>query len=178
MDSAQFVQLRTPLRPSDPNPWSDLPHSWQGHKLLSPKRFGTGAVLEYGTQGTSDPPKRSFPPARYLTKAMEFAAAAGRRMARKDYSWRVIKFRTPPKFDEMTGRPLMVPHDEVFVTQDGWQPPEGIKVSDLKGREQMPRVQAATVENGDFNSEEREMQESQRREWVKRAFLHAWEGYK
>lgn len=79
-----------------------------------------------------------------------------------------------PEYEDRTGRPKLVKHEDVFITQGGWVPPR-LKVSEIKGGGKMPRVQhEGPVDEKGGRVEE----EAHRREWVKRAFLHAWEGYK
>lgn len=122
----------------------------------------------------SDPPERLPPPARYLSKAFEFAAAVARQLTT---STRVVNARQQPlpQFDERTGRPKQVPHEDVFIHQGGWKGPS-LKVAEIKGGK-MPKVQWEGKLAGGPDGE-RAVEESRRREWVKRAFLHAWEGYK
>lgn len=180
-DEAEFIQPRRRIRPARPDPWADLPKSWIGHKLLSPARFGSGSEL--GSKGLSDPPQRDAPPARYLSKAFDFSAALARHVTAQLKTYKSINARVPPTFDSQTGRPVAVPHKDVFITQSGWKPPAGIKVSDLKGRKKMPRVQSEKIVDeglgkGNMRESERQEEEKHRREWVKRAYLHAWEGYK
>lgn len=167
LDSKLFAQPRRAIRPAWPDPWPDLPKNWNGREWLSEDRFpGDG-------EGMSDPPERDPPPARYLSKAYEYAAAAAKYLSQN--SIRRPKQAPLPKFDERTGRPKRVPHEEVYIHQGGWKGPK-LKVSEIKGGK-MPKVQwEGELAGGEEG--ERAIEEGRRREWVKRAFLHAWEGYK
>lgn len=167
LDSKLFAQPRRAIRPAWPDPWHDLPKNWNGREWLSEDRFPDDG------EGMSDPPERDPPPARYLAKAFEYAAAAAKHLSQN--SIRGPKQAPLPHFDERTGRPKQVPHEEVYIHQGGWKGPK-LKVSEIKGG-RMPKVQSEGKLAGGEEGE-RAIEEGRRREWVKRAFLHAWEGYK
>lgn len=167
LDAKLFTQPRRSIRPAYPDPWHDLPKNWNGREWLSEDRFpGDG-------KGMSDPPERDPPPARYLAKAFEFAAAAAKHLTQNHVPR--PKAAPLPLFDERTGRPKQVPHEEVYIHQGGWKGPK-LKVSEIKGGK-LPKVQwEGQLPGGEEG--ERAVEEGRRRAWVKRAFLHAWEGYK
>ncbi|KAK4055286.1 hypothetical protein OIV83_000569 [Microbotryomycetes sp. JL201] len=167
VDASKYTQARREVPPTWPNPWPKLPKTWIGHKLLSPDRFPDG-------QGLRDPPERVFPPAKHMAKAVEFArwsVDAGDVLPNTRVGPHV---QPAPAYDQITGRPLPVKHKDLYLKQSGWQSPDITALSDVRGKN-LPRVQA---ESNDLASKADVREQEQRREWVKRAFLHAWEGYK
>ncbi|KAM0793373.1 hypothetical protein ACM66B_000828 [Microbotryomycetes sp. NB124-2] len=167
VDMSKYVQPRRKVPPTWPNPWSSLPSDWIGHRLLSPERFQNG-------QGLQDPPKRAHPPVKHLAKAFEYArwSIDGGEILPNS---RVGPHIQPaPSYDSITGRPLRVKHSDVYLKQSGWEAPDLGPASELRGKN-LPRVQAKT---DDLEGAKEVLEQEQRRDWVKRAFLHAWEGYK
>ncbi|GAA5896495.1 glycoside hydrolase family 47 protein [Sporobolomyces salmoneus] len=180
IDVSAFVQPRRKIRPSSPDPWEDVPH-FAGKEWLSPERFGDD---ESGWKGMKDPPKRegynSPPPAKWLLKAFEFAV----KVMEKD--WKGMNMGKGAEWDKNTGRVKMVERKWMkWVGRQGWSLPMGekYKVSEVgsNGRK-MKRVQVSDEDverrEGREEFESREKERRERRDWVKRAFLHAWEGYK
>ena len=181
------------LRPSYPDPWADLAPSWRGREWLSPSRFPSSSSdsnSHSSSAGMNDPPPHWPPPAAYLSRAMEFTAAAARHLVtgtgtttkkQGGISLGGQKQQPLPRFEERTGRPKLVDHAEVYLLQGGWKSSSSsgaVKVSEIRGGE-MPRVQWEGFDQGQEDGDEDEEEErTRRRGWVKRAFLHAWEGYK
>ncbi|KAK4057558.1 hypothetical protein OIO90_001203 [Microbotryomycetes sp. JL221] len=167
VDLSAYVQERRKLRPTWPNPWHDLPKSWIGHKLLSEERFPDD-------EGLQDPPERDGPPPKHVAKAFEFAKWSLHQVDINMPNPRVGPHVQPsPSYDSVTGRPLPVKHKDVYLGEGEWDPPKGIKVDQIKGKN-LPRVQASS----DQLTNDEVLEQTRRRGWVKRAFLHAWEGYK
>lgn len=114
-----------------------------------------------GGKGMEDPPELRSPPAQWIAKAFEWAASqAGRG-------------REPAgrRSEERTGRPVRVPHAKLFMGK-GWRKP-AFDLRDVGKGRGLPNVQVE-----ERARDGREEEESERREWVRRAFLHTWEGYK
>ncbi|GAA5923490.1 hypothetical protein JCM1841_001535 [Sporobolomyces salmonicolor] len=173
----QFVQPRRKIRPAHPDPWADVTDpEFQGREWLSEDRFGSD---EKGWRAMQDPPERDAPPAKYLLKAFEYAAA----VAGRGPNGEKLPLAPGMAFDERTGRPKRLPHEMLKLGKDaGWKPPKGYRVSELgtgKMRERdMPLVQFEGVPEGEDDPEsEREVEQRQRRDWVKRAFMHSWSSY-
>ena len=105
------------------------------------------------------------------------------------------------KYDSRTGRVLPVPREEIWDGvslksplfdgnaggAEGWTPPtlDEIDVTSKKGRVKFPKVQIESRRRGDEKEvvgsrEERDelRLEEARKGYVRRAFQHAWEGYK
>lgn len=154
--------------PSSTQPWSALPKSWIGHNLLSTKRFPIGKEAA----AMHDPPELLPPPATYLDKAFDYAAAAAAQPKRSG------AHTSSPEAVDSRGRPLQVPRKELILTHSDWKPLK-LKVSELgtaadrSSSPSWPKVQAEGPVGADKSVEEKA-----RRDWVKRAFAHAWEGYK
>ncbi|GAA5861315.1 hypothetical protein JCM3774_000206 [Rhodotorula dairenensis] len=178
-DEAAFTQPRRAVPPAWPDPWAGVEDpSFRGREWLSPSRFGSD---DQGWKQTHDPPAHPPPPARHLLKAFEFTAeAAGRR---KDGLAGDGILAPGVDFDSMTGRPEMVPRDVLKLGKEhGWHPPPGLLASEFgakkESRSDVPRVQYQGLVEGERDSgHPRVVEEKRRREWVKRAFMHAWEGY-
>ncbi|GAA5838295.1 hypothetical protein JCM9279_003191 [Rhodotorula babjevae] len=180
VDMAQFIQPRRSVPPSWPDPWADESRSWQGRRWLGVARFGSS---DAGWRDLAEPPERSPPPARHLLKALEYSAAVAGRNPQDGTRRRL----TPGMaFDERTGRPRPVPHAELKLGRErGWKPPQGFSASELGSgsvgeRRDVPRVQhdGPLRDEGasEGDDERREAEERHRRDWVKRAFMHAWTG--
>ncbi|GAA5825216.1 hypothetical protein JCM10212_002960, partial [Sporobolomyces blumeae] len=196
-----FVQPRRKIRPSTPDPWADVQsRTFLGRDWLSVERFGS---TELGWKGMRDPPERPVPPARYLVKAFEYAARskptrdevdakrkeheAARLSGKEGLTADDLDWNMGPgtAWDERTGRPKMVSRKDLKLGEYfKWNPEQkGYRVSDLgtggMRERKMAKVQADGVV-GESRDEEakREKEREERRDWVKRAFLHAWEGYK
>ncbi|GAA5981560.1 hypothetical protein JCM10908_004153 [Rhodotorula pacifica] len=178
-DESAFVQPRRAVPPAWPDPWAHVENvDFQGRAWLSPSRFGSD---EEGWKQTRDPPEQQPPPARHLLKAFEFTAeAAGRR---KDGLAGDGILAPGVDFDDMTGRPKMVPREVLKLGKEhGWRPPRGFLASEIGTKKQkqadVPRVQYQGAIEGEQDSRHlRAIEEKHRRGWVKRAFMHAWEGY-
>ncbi|GAA6046607.1 hypothetical protein JCM3770_006236 [Rhodotorula araucariae] len=172
VDMTKFIQPRRPVPPTWPDPWADEPPSFKGREYLGVARFGSSYD---GWKDLDDPPEQVPPPARYLLKALEFTAAtAGRTLDGR-------KAKLPPgmAFDERTGRPKRIPHETLRLGRDkGWAPPRGFAAAKLGtgtvGERELPRVQYDGKE--DDAESVRAAEERYRRDWVKRAFMHAWSG--
>lgn len=113
-------------------------------------------------------------------KAFEYAADVGKRLKGKGA---MDGIRQPVvAYDEGTGRPLKIKHEVLASgTAKSWSGHDQFRIGDLNGKEKrLPVVQwEGAIDDGEeMHPEEREEEEEQRRAWVKRAFLHAWEGYK
>jgi len=161
--------ILAPLKtPATSQPWSQLSKSWIGHNLLSTKRFPAGNE----EAGMRDPPELLAPPAPYLDRAYDYAASVAAQPRRGS-----AHASYPEAFDSR-GRPLHVPRKELILTHERWRPLK-LKVSEIgtpkdkSSSNSWPRVQADGPLGPDRSAEERT-----RRDWVKRAFAHAWEGYK
>ncbi|GAA5995223.1 glycoside hydrolase family 47 protein [Rhodotorula paludigena] len=180
-DLDELIQPRRPVPPTWPDPWAGPSVFGDHHKVdrayeyLSPERFGSE---ETGWKTVPDPPKRDPPPAQYLLKAFEYSAAsAGRRLDGR-------KAKLPPgmAFDERTGRPKPLDPKVLKLGQaEGWKVPKGFSATQLGtgkvGEQVLPRIQfEGFVEGEDDERSERAVEERRRREWVKRAFMHAWAG--
>jgi hypothetical protein len=157
-----FVQPRRPILPASPNPWAHVLEknaAWQGFEWL--ERFKGG-------KNRRDPPREDRPPADYLTKAYEFKARA------RPY----LRYgpQSTVQYDDM-GRAKQVPREDMYLGGDTWVGPT-LKVSEL-GKSVRGRVGVENVQMPEKKMMDgREREESDRREWVKLAFVHAWEGYK
>jgi len=118
------------------------------------------------------------PPARYLLKAFEYAVKAMKR------DWKVGEMGKGADWDRLTGRVKKVERKWLkWEGRQGWKLASEMKVGKLgqgsSGEKRMRKVQEERV-RGESEEEEkrREKERVERRDWVKRAFLHAWEGYK
>ncbi|GAA5940310.1 glycoside hydrolase family 47 protein [Sporobolomyces koalae] len=179
-DLSEFAKPRRRIRPSSPDPWSDVTSStFKGRQWLSSDRFGS---TDRGWQGMQDPPFESTrpPPARYLIKAYEYAV----KLMQKD--WNAAKMGRGSSWDEHTGRVRMIDRKWMqWIGRQGWKFPlqAAYKVAELGhgklGEQTMNPVQTdQTVGEAKTEEARRETEREERRDWVKRAFLHAWEGYK
>ncbi|BGP12561.1 hypothetical protein JCM10213v2_000478 [Rhodosporidiobolus nylandii] len=167
VDLKEFIQPRRPVPPSGPDPWAHVSEStWRGREYLSAARFGDE---KHGWKSVPDPPAYDPPPARHLLAAFEYAAA----VAGKKPDGTRVKLTPGMGFDERTGRPKKIPHKDLKLGRGG-----KFKVAQLgngkMGEKKVPRVQADAPEEDDGSRVE---EEKRRREWVKRAFMHAWAGY-
>ncbi|KAK4701342.1 hypothetical protein P7C70_g4894, partial [Phenoliferia sp. Uapishka_3] len=166
LPSSMITQPRRATPPTSPNPWPSLPEDWPGHALLSASRFPTADPYSSGYM--VDPPLLSPPPARVLSAAFEWAVKA----QEEKIGGRTMVAGTG--WDKRTGRPTLVERETIVMGDGEWEKPN-YSVRDIeegKGVEKAPKVQwEGEVSEG---AEE----DGQRREWVKRAFLHVWEGYK
>lgn len=149
-----FIQPRRAPRPAWPDPWSNVPDLyWKGRGYLSEKAFGANRF--------SGLVERPPPPSGHFLQAMNFI-----KNSRKGEGW-----------DERTGRPLSVGHEEIFMGPKGRKPLR-LKMKALvngKGTRKMRKVQF----QGDWSiTAEKVQEERHRRDWVKKAFVHAWAGYK
>ncbi|SCV68306.1 BQ2448_427 [Microbotryum intermedium] len=164
------------IPPTWPDPWSRLPDEWKGRAWLAEERFAGG-------RGHDPLSEQIFPPQQYVVKAYEYTRELGRQANLHGLEHKPpagIQYLKAARFDEHTGRPLQVPRSELKLSHDGWKKPQ-LKVSDLGkpvafGRSaKRPKVQYAGKIDA---SKTRVEEESRRKEWVKRAFMHAWEAYK
>ncbi|BGO96578.1 hypothetical protein NBRC10513v2_000516 [Rhodotorula toruloides] len=177
VDLSQFIKPPRPIPPSYPDPWEHVTDKrFKGREWLSPERFGGE---DEGWKEVAPPPERTNPPARYLLKAFEYAAkVAGR--APDGRKWTLGR---GVGFDERTGRPKIVDRGLLKLGNEaGWVPPKRFAATELGtgkvGEKKMRRVQAdEVVDESGASEEERVLEEKRRREWVKMAFMHAWEGY-
>ncbi|KAM0747845.1 seven-hairpin glycosidase [Meredithblackwellia eburnea MCA 4105] len=163
-----IVQERRPTPPTSPNPWPHLPEAWGGHDWLSPSRFPPDDPYSAGAM--KDPPLMSPPPARYLMKAFEWSAREVK--ATQEKLTGKFKDALGISFDPQTGKAKPVPRDEIVLPKSSSK----IKVVNLeqgKGVKKLRKVQWDGKADATGEEIARE-----RREWVKRAFLHVWEGYK
>ena len=118
----------------------------------------------------SDPPLLGPPPAKYLFKAFEWAVRE-----KKAVMERFKAVAAPGTgWDSRTGRPTIVERDQIKLGADGWKKPT-FKVADIEQGKGVGALQKVQYD-GDVADGHKE--EAERREWVKRAFLHVWEGYK
>ncbi|SGZ30685.1 BQ5605_C049g12430 [Microbotryum silenes-dioicae] len=153
-----------PIPPSIQNPWSHMPTSWKGGAWLAKSRFVT-------EKGAASLPKQVGPPARHLASAFKYFRAATEQL---------VNYGRETRFDPETGRLLQVPLSELKLLHEGLHEPilnvGNLEKGDMPGGEhKRPKVQYT----GRIDmSDERVQEEANRREWVKRAFLHAWDGYK
>ncbi|GAA6031931.1 hypothetical protein JCM8097_003346 [Rhodosporidiobolus ruineniae] len=174
LDEAEFVQPRRPVPPTWPDPWKSVKdRSFRGRDYLSSSRFGDSTK---GWKSTPDPPELTPPPAKYLFKAFEYSAA----VAGTKSDGTKVRLNPGMGFDERTGRPKMVDQAVLKLGKEaGWAPLQGYKVSELGegklGEQKLPKVQAEMPEEDE--KDERVVEERRRRDWVKRAFMHAWAGY-
>ncbi|GAA5859607.1 hypothetical protein JCM8547_006161 [Rhodosporidiobolus lusitaniae] len=175
VDLASYIQPRRPVPPTSPDPWAAFTEpSFRGREYLSSSRFGSSTE---GWKMTSDPPERDPPPARFLLKAFEYAASVAGRRADGSKE----ELNPGMGYDAMTGRPKKVPHEVLKLgKEEGWKIPlKGFRVDELGegkfGEKEVARVQVeeSEVERDGGREEEMEL----RRDWVKRAFMHAWSGY-
>ncbi|GAA6013653.1 hypothetical protein JCM11491_002740 [Sporobolomyces phaffii] len=199
LDLSRFAQPRRKVRPAAPDPWSDAGPAFPGRAWLSPERFGSDALGWHGMRDPSPSPSPTMeeqdapralsytrpPPARYLAKAFEYAAAVAKR------EWNAREMGRGANWDRRTGRVVQVARKWLkWEGRQGWVPTlardKGYKVGDLgtgtAGEREMRRIQATDDEverrEGSVEFAARERERVERRDWVKRAFLHAWEGYK
>ncbi|SCV68305.1 BQ2448_426 [Microbotryum intermedium] len=153
-----------PIPPSTPDPWSHMPLNWEGRAWLAESRFSAG-------KGAASLPEQVGPPQGHLAKAFTYMQAA-------TVQARLAGDRT--RYDKDTGRTLQVPRSELKLLYEGWKKPQ-LKVGNLDKpvalgwKSKRPKVQYAG--NIDL-SDQRMQEENNRRDWVKRAFIHAWQGYK
>lgn len=177
VDLSQFIKHPRPVPPAWPDPWVDVTDKrFKGREWLSPARFGGE---DEGWRDVAPPPDRTGPPARHLLRAFEYSAkVAGRALDGRKWS-----LGRGVGFDERTGRPKMVDRGVLKLGDEvGWEPPKRFAAAELGkgkvGEKKMSKVQAdEVVDETGASEEDRAVEEKRRREWVKRAFMHAWEGY-
>lgn len=185
------VQPRRTLRPSYPNPWAAEGVNWQGRQLSSGFFSPLSADAKFSREmGNVDPPQELLegPPASHKDAARRFFVAQA-----KDYNKGEIPLSGPlptahqgqVRFDERTGRPLQVPHGSLFLGGSEYKP-MALPIFDnaaggaiqVEGLPSMPPMQAPITGQEDDEGDAAVKEAARRRAWVKRAFLHAWEGYK
>lgn len=142
-------------RPAWPDPWSDVRDFWwEGRNWLNQKSYDLNRAKVFpGTAG---------PPAGYLIHAANYL----RNSRDGGEQW-----------DERNGKPLLVGHEEVYFGKNGRKPLR-LKMKALmngKGTKRMKKVQ---YEGNWSTTERKKKEEERRREFVKRAFVHSWTGYK
>ncbi|GAA5834942.1 hypothetical protein JCM11251_002067 [Rhodosporidiobolus azoricus] len=168
VNMTEFIQPRRPVPPTSPDPWAGLAdRSWRGRDWLSASRFGS---TKTGWQNTPDPPEQDPPPARWLLKAFEYTAAT----AGRSPDGKKLKLAKGMGFESRTGRPTKIPLSTLHLGK----PLKGYRVSELgqgkMGEQEPPKVQPEEIRD---DREDRFEEETLRRDWVKRAFMHAWSGY-
>lgn len=163
------------LTPSSHDPWAAT-NARIASEWLSDYRFpppadavGVGANSKENQErreevglGTKPPPEVFEVPAEHLEAAYEFFAGIVE-------GWEETGLNPGEGYDEK-GRPTMVPRDNVYMGADEeWTPPTLGKPKDL------PKVQHHS-EGADPRSKSEKIEDRRRREWVRKAFLHLWEG--
>ncbi|KAK4701976.1 hypothetical protein P7C70_g4248, partial [Phenoliferia sp. Uapishka_3] len=159
--------------PSWPDPWESDPriaNQWLSDFRFPPLEDAVGveadSELNEGRRakvglGTEPPLEFDVP--------NELVVAAQRYFRSEAKGWQEMGLNEGEGFDK-DGRPLMIPRESIYMGKDdGWKAPK------LGAPRQLPKIQAHL---GDPRSQGEKEQDGQRREWVRRAFLHVWEGYK
>lgn len=154
-----LIQPRKPVPLSWPNPWVESGERSKAYDLLRGRTDEDEVPID-----PRDPPRLNVPPARFLGRAYEWAAEE----AQTNNEPVIGSSRT---FHPTTGRPLMIESSTLYKDPE-WKRPELNLESLPSATNEMPRVQASS-----WSTKEQELQRY-RRLWVKRAFVHAWEGYK
>lgn len=175
-DEAAFTQPRRSVPPTWPDPWAHVDDpAFRAREWLGVSRFGSA---EQGWKQTQDPPQRAAPPARYILKAFEYTAeVAGKR---KDGVAGDGPLPPGVDFDDMTGRPKMVDRKNLKLGKEhGWKPDPRFLAANIGTARQnvreSPPIQQ--VGAGASSHDPASIEEARRRDWVKRAFMHVWEGY-
>ncbi|KAK4046506.1 para-aminobenzoate synthase, (PABA) [Microbotryomycetes sp. JL201] len=169
------TQFRHPLPPSWPDPWSslnsDIVVRWLSGDRFPPAQGTLGVEAE--TEGMQELRNRiglgTKRPAIPFQVPEDTVQRAFRVFALSRGDWRRKNLRKGEGFNDTTGRPLQIPRDKLFRGPTWW------KMRSLDNAVMMPRVQLHVAD--DLSSAQK-AQDSQRREWVRRAFLHVWENYK
>ncbi|GAA5991158.1 hypothetical protein JCM5350_001929 [Sporobolomyces pararoseus] len=185
IDVTEFIQPRRKIPPTSPDPWASVTSpSFKGREYLSRERFGSDST---GWKLGRDPPiSKGYgtpPPARYLLKALEYAKKA----IGKD--WESLEMGKGSEWDKRTGRVKIVErkwlkaNDRAKLSIQADYKVGELGSGTVRGEKEMDRVQAREEEvvKKDGSEKEfakREEERMERRDWVKRAFLHAWQGYK
>jgi hypothetical protein len=164
------TRYQHPLRPSWPDPW---PHRPNVAELLSSWRFPPPAdAIGVDADSVENVARRVLvglgtkPPRRQFEVPEESLQDADRLFGRDAVEWKAAKLNKGEAYGE-DGRPLQVPRDVLYTGRNaGWKPPP------LGSKKKLPQVQK---EAKDTRTEEHRLQDSQRREWVRKAFLHLWE---
>ncbi|ORY90819.1 glycoside hydrolase [Leucosporidium creatinivorum] len=167
------TRYQHPLRPSWPEPW---PHRPDVASLLSSWRFPpTEGTIGVDADSVENVARRVLvgqgtkAPRSQFEVPKESLRDADAMFGRDAEEWKVPKLSKGEGYGK-DGRPLQVPRDALHTGRNaGWKPPK------LGSKKALPRVQK---ESKDTRTEEHKIQDSQRREWVRKAFLHLWENYK
>ncbi|KAK4048047.1 hypothetical protein OIO90_005948 [Microbotryomycetes sp. JL221] len=166
-----------PVPPSWPDPWHRSPNSMTTTYWLSATRFppsrdtlgvnGNEPQVERARERIGSglkPPRQQYQvPHDTLQKAFKVFAWSRR-------NWRKLRLHRGEGFNDTNGRPLQISSIDLFRGPSWW------KMRELGKERNMPRIQIH--DDVDMRTHEHKVQDSQRREWVRRAFLHAWQGYK
>ncbi|KAM0792930.1 hypothetical protein ACM66B_002689 [Microbotryomycetes sp. NB124-2] len=169
------TQFRHPVPPSWPDPWASsntkIAQHWLSATRFPPFEDAIGVDADDAELqklrskvgiGTTRPRQQFQVPEDTLQRAYKvFALSRG--------DWRRQRLHRGEGFNDTNGRPLQVPRDQLFRGPTWW------KMRSLGEAIAMPQVQAL---ERDERTETQKVQDSQRREWIRRAFLHVWESYK
>lgn len=161
-----------PIPPSWPDPWPSSPRI--AAEWLSSDRFpppadvvGVGADTPAVRGRRSEVGLGTRPLADQFTVPEEHCSAAQEYFREIAAGWEELGLNEGESFDE-DGRPRQVPRDSIYMgDESGWRPVRLGQTKDL------PKIQQHAK---DQRSKEETIQDSTRREWVTRAFLHLWEG--
>lgn len=164
------TRYQHPLRPSWPDPW---PHRSDVAELLSSWRFpppenavGVDADSQENVARRALVGLGTKAPRRQFEMPEESLRDADSLFGRDAQDWKAAKLDKGEGYGE-DGRPLQVPREALYTGRTaGWKPAK------LGSKKVLPRVQK---DLRDTRTEEHKIQDSQRREWVRRAFLHLWE---
>lgn len=137
------------LPPSDDNPWPD-------HPTIAPLLIKSAhQKVELSTFKV---------PKEYFDASMKWFSDTSRK------TWNVRNELRGEGIDFETGRPLMIKREDIYLGEGKI----GEAFNLLGPPKDLPRVQLEVV---DYDIEHQE-QDTIRKEWVKKAFLHLWNNYK
>lgn len=164
------TRYQHPLRPSWPDPW---PHRPDVTQLLSSWRFPPPEdAIGVDADSIENVARRVLvglgtkAPRRQFEVPEESLRNADSLFGRDAEEWKAAKLSKGEGYGK-DGRPLQVQRDALYTGRNaGWKPPR------LGSKKKLPQVQK---ESKDTRTEEHKTQDSQRREWVRKAFLHLWE---
>lgn len=171
------------LPQSWPDPWPRVPKVVR--QWFSPKRFpppagvdgieadtpANQAARKQARNGIGTKPPREIyeAPKAYTDAAFTWASKRGEWLASTG-------LMHPTESFDSRGRPNMIDREHVFLGPPEYEAPMLVSPAPKDASARMRKVQA------DFarlvRSKPERVQDNQRKEWVRRAFLHVWEAYK
>lgn len=158
------TRFHRPVPPTD-DPWPN--NARIAREWLAADRFrrssdsssdqGQEEAAEYFTR----PPREQYQvPAETIRRAFGVFGFSRR-------NWRSMRLNKGEAYNETDGRPLQIDRKDLYRGPSWWKPKK------LGAAKSLPQVQKYRRDERD---EEHRSMDQQRRDWVKRAFLHVWEG--